>query len=199
MRVTRTTSWTAAGILLLGIGLVAALSALLVPGGRDSLSALVITVAAALAVVALTVGPGSLLRGTPGVLGAFVIAVLPVTAVILQIVGVRSAPLVLIIQLVIVIGGVLLVIDLTSARPARAFTITVGIAWVLGLALVAAAAGWTSRAGSFFIPGPVGVLIGSWVLAIASVLLGVALLGAVRLIAVSEQSAYPGASEVTDR
>ncbi|MFK4790640.1 hypothetical protein [Microbacterium sp. ZW T5_56] len=199
MPVTRTTTWTAAGILLLGIGLVAALSAMLVPAGADSLSALVITVAAALAVVALAVGPGSLLRGIPGVIGAFVIAVLPVVAVILQIVGVHSVPLFLIVQLMIVIGGVLLVADLTRARPARPFTMTVGVAWVLGLALVAAAAGWTSRGGSFLIPGPVGVLTGSWVLAIASLLLGVALLGAVRMIALSEQSAYPGASEVTDR
>ncbi|MDR2294909.1 MAG: hypothetical protein LBE05_06865 [Microbacterium sp.] len=197
MRLTRTTAWTAAGILLLGIGLVSALSALLVPAGTDTLSALVICVAAALAVLAVAAGPGALIHGTAGVVGAFAVTVTPLTGAILQIAGVRLLPLALAVQVVIVIGGLLLVADLTRGRPVRAFTASVGAVWVLALALVAAGPMWTSPAPTALAVGAVAAA--SWALALTSVLLGVVLLGAVRLIAVSEQSAYPAASEVTDR
>ncbi|MCD2499775.1 hypothetical protein [Microbacterium nymphoidis] len=197
MRLTRTTAWTAAGVLLLGIGLVSALSALLVPAGTDTLSALVICAAVTLAVLAVTTGPGTLIHGTAGVIGAFAVALAPLAGAALQVAGVRLPLLALAVQLVIVVGGVLLVVDLSRERPARAFTVGVGAVWAAALALVMGAPLWTGAPAAPAVTGT--VLAGTGVLAVTSVLLAVVLLGAVRLIAVSEQSAYPAASEVTDR
>lgn len=148
------------GALLLIVGLVSALSAVLV-GGDDSFSMLFTTPALLLAAISLTIWPASITDSPVASASAIVAAGAPFVSVILWISNLPIA--VMTVQILGAVAAVVAAVTITAGMRARGILIALIALLIIGMLAAAGAAAWTD---------PLVGRIGAGVAALAAILLG---------------------------